>query len=397
MSRTAAGGALPGDEPARVVRRRYHFHIPGVAYAATVIVIVLGAVNGQNNLLFWLFGLGVAGLLMSGVLSGAALMGLELSRDVPCAGTTGEPFEIRYRLRNSNRLIPAFALTIEELPGPDGAASWPARFAPLTSVCPHVRAGGAADSVFIVTPRARGRATFARVRVSTTFPFGLTRKSVTFEQPGEAIIRPRAARIDGAVLPRSIGRGESPRAVRRGRTGDEFYALREYTPGDSIRRISWRASARLARPVVRELAERPGTRVWIAVRFASEGAHAEAVVSAAAGLVNVALARGLEVGVDALGGSSRVAPAASARHAGACLDALALAEPGLSAPTPAPSGDAVLLVTDDPGAIDASNLAGVFTPQALGVDPDPEPPVRTMSVGGLRRGLLERLGLGARA
>jgi len=66
---------------ARVLGRNYHFHSPGLVYAVTTMVLVMGAINGQNNLLFWLFGLGVAGLLISGILSGGSLMRLDIERE----------------------------------------------------------------------------------------------------------------------------------------------------------------------------------------------------------------------------------------------------------------------------------------------------------------------------
>jgi uncharacterized protein (DUF58 family) len=380
----------------RVVGRRYHFHVPGVAYAATVIVIVLGAINGQNNLLFWLFGLGVAGLLLAGVLSGAALMGLELSREVPRVGAVGEPLDIRYTLRNRNRFVPAFALLIEELPAsPVDDPTWPARLPAFAANCPHVPVRGQASSVVTVTPTTRGRCTFARVRVSTTFPFGLTRKSVTFEQPAEVLVRPRPIPVDPEVLRRDAGRGQGGRAVRRGRTGDEFFALREYVPGDSTRRIAWRASARLARPVVRELAERPGRRVWIAPRYAEDSPLSELVVEVAAGLVRAALAAGYEPGVDAVAPDGatqgRIAPAPGLRQVGVCLDALALAGAGTAPPGRLDAGDILVLVTDDPARRDPrADLT--FTPADLGLDMPPPAPHQS-AARAWRDELLARLGL----
>lgn len=388
------GARGPGRFGGRVVGRRYHFHVPGVAYAATVIVIVLGAINGQNNVLFWLFGIGVAGLLLSGLLSGAALMGLELSRDVPRVGAVGEPVEVRYTLRNRNRLVPAFALLIEELPDdPDDDPTWPACLAPFAGACPHVPARGRAACRAVVVPASRGRCTFRRVRVSTTFPFGLTRKSVTFEQPAEVLVRPRVPAVDPEVLRRPAGRGQGGRAVRRGRSGDEFFSLREYIPGDSTRRIAWRASARLARPVVRELAERPGRRIWITPRYAEDSPLAEPVIEAAAGLVQAALAAGYEPGVDAIPADerdrTRVTP--GTRQAGACLDALALAGPGVAPAAGLAAGDILVLVTDDPARTDP-RADFTLTPRDLGLDAPPPVP-RLSAARAWRDELLARLGL----
>src|SRR5262245_57070902 len=111
--------AIAGPEPvagqARVIGRRYHFSVAGGAYIVTTMVMILGAFNGQNNLLFWLFGLAVAGLLISGVLSGSPLIGLRLSRESPGVCSVGQPVRFRYHLSSTNWIFPAFAMVVEEL------------------------------------------------------------------------------------------------------------------------------------------------------------------------------------------------------------------------------------------------------------------------------------------
>src|SRR5207247_862141 len=150
----------------------YHFHAPGLLYAVVTFVLVLGAVNSQNNLLFWLFGLAVAGLIISGILSGASLMGLSVEREPPRRGAVGEDVVIRYRIRNRNRIFPSFALTIEELPHWSGGhrADWADRLErPLAyAVCVPAR------GIVVIETRARatarGPARLDAFRVSTTFP-----------------------------------------------------------------------------------------------------------------------------------------------------------------------------------------------------------------------------------
>jgi hypothetical protein len=56
----AAGVGFPSDTAMRVVSRRYHLHFPGLVYIATTVMLAFGAVQSQNNLLFWAFGIAVA-------------------------------------------------------------------------------------------------------------------------------------------------------------------------------------------------------------------------------------------------------------------------------------------------------------------------------------------------
>ena len=105
---------------------------------------------------------------------------------------------------------------------------------------------------------------YSGFRVWTTFPFGLTRKSVMFHGEAGALVRPR--RIASEPTVRSRGGEVSAYAVHaaRGREG-EFYALREYSEGDAARSIAWRATARLGRPVVREVAVPPERREVVVI------------------------------------------------------------------------------------------------------------------------------------
>ncbi|MCE7973032.1 MAG: DUF58 domain-containing protein [Leptolyngbya sp. PLA1] len=311
--------ALGGIDGARVVSRRYHFHAPGVAYVATTIVLFAGAANAQNNLLFWLFGVCTAALAVSGVISGGMLMRVHVERVVPRVAQVGEPVFVRYRVSNGSRLMPLMGLTIEELaPGP--AEGWSGRLTPLRAFVSHVPAGATREVVAQAEGVARGRCGLGRFRVWTTFPFGLMKKSVTFEHDASLLVRPRVASV---ALPPVLAGGVRGRSSRRqARGGEEFHSLREYTTGDSARRIAWRPSARRDEEVVSERSVATAEALRLRLVADGPGPVAEAVASAAAGLALAALKRGIGVGLE--GGPAR------ASHT-QVLDALALWRPGASA------------------------------------------------------------------
>lgn len=363
------GTNRPGG-PLKVIARRYHLHFPGVVYSITTIILVLGAINGQNNLLFWLFGLAVGGLIASGLLSGAALMGIEVTRELPPTASVGDESVIRYRLRNRNRLLPVYAVTIEELVraplslGPERPTpSWPERIASIIGYGPYVRPRGESVVEAKFTPLERGQATFDCVRVWTTFPFGLAKKSVTFGGAAALTIRPKVVGMDPAIFDRSLGRGD--RSVGWPRKGDdgEYYALRDYVPGDPMRMIAWRPSSRRDTPLVRVNAQAGGSRVWIVLDAAGTSGDStfEHAVSVAAGLCVAGVSRGLRVGLARGDGRLLESARDSARHAGELLDALAVVqgpqesgpealEPGVRRITPTTVGrDGLLFVVAGPG------------------------------------------------
>ncbi|MFZ2873855.1 MAG: DUF58 domain-containing protein [Phycisphaerales bacterium] len=301
-----------GDVGARVVSRRYHFHAPGVAYIATTIVLFAGAANAQNNLLFWLFGLCTAALAASGFISGGMLMRVRVERELPRVAQVGEPVFVRYRVANGSRIMPLMGLTIEELGG-----AGQGRLTPVRAFVAHVPPGQSREVVAQAAGDARGSCELHRFRVWTTFPFGLMKKSVTFEQEAGVLVRPRVAEV---VLPHMLEGRERGRSARQhAREGEEFHSLREYTAGDSARRIAWRPSARRDQEVVSERSVQAAQSFHLRLVAEREGAVAEAVASAAAGLALVALRRGIGVGLE--GAPPR------ATH-GQILDALSLWKPG---------------------------------------------------------------------
>jgi uncharacterized protein (DUF58 family) len=314
------------EQPAR---RRYHFHLPGVLYVGVTLLVALGALNSQNNLLFWTLGLAVGALLASGIISGLSLMGVRLERLPMVGARAGEDAQVRYVVRNANRFIPAFGLHVCEVAPARGggrAAAWTALVAQPHAFVTHLPAKGSATPTAVVRCAARGEARFDQVRVWTTFPFGLTRKSVTFSIPRMELVRPARVPVDPALLDATRGRAPEHDApdARTGH-GDEFFGVREYAPGDALRSVAWRPSARSEQLVVREHAAHRPRRMWIVVRLAP-GARTdadEAALRIAGSIVDEALERDLPVGLAVPGAGVHLPPGSGRRHGDRLLLALA--------------------------------------------------------------------------
>lgn len=319
----------PKPAGAPVIARRYHFSLAGLAYALTTAVLVIGAINGQNNLLFWLFGLAVAGLVVSGVLSGWSLMGIRIEREIVTPRIhAGEPLRLRYRITNRNFIFPAFALTLEEMPD---ARSWLAkRFVAafsgsIATPVAYVGYVGPRQTITIdveAASHARGEVTLNAFRVASTFPIGLTRKSVTFAQTASCIVWPSLCDLADTLTKQGF-EGRSTRRLRPSPSGDEFFALREFQPGDSLRSVAWRASARADKPLVRSMAVRPGRRAWIIIDDSATDESLDRVLSVAASLALQLRLQSSDVGLATASRGALLVPAAGERHTTRLLDALA--------------------------------------------------------------------------
>lgn len=305
------------------VSRKHHLDAPAVLFIGVLFVVGVGAFYSQNNLLYIAFAVAMAALLVSGALGGVMLMGVEARRAPPGPGAVGQPSVIEYSVRNRLRL-PAFALEVTE----DGgrAASWRSRLSRPLAFTAHVRGGSTRTVRAVVTPMRRGEVRLEGVRIASRFPFGMIRKSIRRAQPGVLLARPGVLEppkgvLDDALARRSRSMG-SVRARAKG-VEPEFYALREYTPGDSPRQIAWRASARRGDLVVRESAASARAAVWIVLALVDDdpGDHNEAAISLASGVIHQAAERAMRVGLAVPGVGHARTPRALG-GAGFGLDAL---------------------------------------------------------------------------
>lgn len=327
-------------------RRSYHLHASGVAYLTTTLFLAIGGFNSQNNLLFWAFGVAVAGLIVSGVVSGAPLMKMELSRPRPQPTAVGEQLRVRYHLRNTGRWWPAFAMQIDEQYERRRPVAW---IAGLRTSIGHVGPGETATAVAQTPAHRRGVHELRTVRVSTTFPLGLVRKCLYFDLPQQVIVRPRVMELRSAVRAKIVpGLVHTAQSRNRLGTGDEFFALREYQPGDPMRRIAWKASARGDTLMVRQNAAPAPPRMRVRVDAPPAGLGEDAfenTLSLVASVIVAAgrdrLAPGLEIGWAGIS----LAPSGGAIATDRSLDALASVEREDSGAAGASSTPADLVVT----------------------------------------------------
>ena len=230
------------------MRRRYRIGAPGLLFLALVIVIGIAAGSRAGNLLVWVFSAMVAWILVSGVVSGAMLMGVRVRRLEPGAGSVGRPLVIRYEVANTNWVWPIVDLRISE-----------SRIDPEASTQSHAwlarcGAGEAVHVEGVLWPRRRGRIRLESSVASSQFPFGLMEKSVTTAQPREILVHPQTVPLRPIAFARLVrtGVGQGQRVADGRGGGDDFRGLRPYVPGDPQRHVAWKRSTMLEEPVVIE-------------------------------------------------------------------------------------------------------------------------------------------------
>lgn len=99
----------------------------------------------------------------------------------------------------------------------------------------------------------RGYLNFSGIIIARPDPFGIFRAFVKVSLPNSLLILPKRYPLPSFQLPgfRKYQPGGVSLASKVGES-EEFLSLRDYRPGDSIRRVHWKSWAKAGKPVVKE-------------------------------------------------------------------------------------------------------------------------------------------------
>lgn len=210
--------------PIRLHRRRIYI-MPtmfGVMFAIILLVMLLGALNYNNNPALLLTCVLGATCVASMLQTFRSLDQLELHSIQPGTATAGKPLPLRLHWRAGRREHHAISVKI----GTRCAFFDAAR---NTEV----------DTDIEVETSHRGWMTLPRIQVSTHWPFGWFR-AWSWLAPAQRVLVYPSPETGGPAPHPSAGTAEQ----RRQAHGDEWAGLRDYQDGDPLRHIAWKASAR---------------------------------------------------------------------------------------------------------------------------------------------------------
>ena len=220
-------------------------------YLAIVMAVGVAATNTGNNLLYLVLSMMLAGIVVSGLLSEQSLRGIAVRRELAGPLFAGQPAFGRLLISNRKRRLPSFSLRVRE-GGPAGT------FRAL-SYLPHLTSGAESQIRYDACFERRGPTRLQAVQTTTAFPFGLFVKATQPEAGEEVLVLPRIDPLPVDLL-RALGEGGVSTWPVRG-PGSELHDLRLFRAGDDPRLIHWKQSAKLDRPMVKELELEEGGRV----------------------------------------------------------------------------------------------------------------------------------------
>jgi uncharacterized protein (DUF58 family) len=300
----------------RVLRRK--LTPAGWVVAALLVAAAAFGVNTKEALIYQLFGIALGLLVVAEIASLRFRPSVRIERSLPPYATVDVPFE--YTITVANRgtraledvhvedAVTAAAPTAREFVAFkqredlkrnafDRLIGYP-RWVTLA----RTMSGTRIDAVALPTlapgsehrlriacrPLRRGVVAFDTVRLARAEPMGLAKAQSRHALGGTLLVLPRTYPVAPVSLrgARTLQPGGVAFAERVG-DAEEFMGLRDYRPGDTPRRIHWKAWARTGRPVVKEYQDEFFERqaLILDTHAPSADARFEAAVSVAASLV----------------------------------------------------------------------------------------------------------------
>jgi len=177
------------------------------------------------------------------------LGGLTCERLLPLSATAGESIPLTYALGNASRLPKFYLLVRDTLPRGVAFSEGP----PLVMTLWPGEAGETRG--WLETPN-RGIFSIGPAQVYSTDPLGLQTFTQKMPLVSELVVYPALVPLRASWLRGAAAQGwrGSASALTRG-DGDDFYGVRQYQPGDELRRVHWRTTARTGTLAVTEYAQ----------------------------------------------------------------------------------------------------------------------------------------------
>ncbi|MFF7708490.1 DUF58 domain-containing protein [Pseudomonas sp. NPDC007930] len=229
----------------------------GLGYALTLALILLAAINYQNSMAYVLvFVLGSL-FIVTILHTYRNLSGLQVGSAAPAAVFAGEQARFTLRLESTGKAHQAIAV---------GWGREPLASADLLPA--HVQ--------WLELPwptQQRGWLAAPRVRLSTQFPLGLLCAWSWVRSDQRVLVYPQPLAGDLPLQPASADEHEQVGLQVVGQGTDDFQGLKAYEPGDTWRRLNWKAWSRGGPLLIKAFGEQRGQEValdFLALRGGTE-------------------------------------------------------------------------------------------------------------------------------
>ena len=214
----------------------------GFAFACTLLLMLLAAINYQNSMAYALVFLLSALFVLVIFHTYRNLSGLAVSLSTPAAVFVGEQARFGVRLESAGKRHHAIAAGWAE-----GAAQGVA----------YVEAGHVESLELALPTTRRGWVPAPLIRVRSSFPLGLLVAWSLLDGDQRVLVYPQPLEGEWPLLP-TLATGGQDALHASGNGSDDFQGLKMYQPGDSWRRLHWKAYSRGGALLVKAFGEQQG-------------------------------------------------------------------------------------------------------------------------------------------
>jgi uncharacterized protein (DUF58 family) len=262
--------------------RRLRVTREGKAFVALTLAVGAAAMNTGNNLLYLALSMNLSLVILSGFLSEGALRRVRggVRRASPLFAESPGRLAVRLDGGGKKGASRSLSVTLRSAGGET-----------IHVPFPDLPPGGGSVRIAPFSPPARGWWRFGTATLSTTYPFGLFEKSLELPPVPPLLVYPFPAPPRGREES-DPGRGGERAAAARGARGAAIAGVREHLPGDALREVHWKASARLGRLVVKERERDAPRSATIRVPLGDEEGRFERELSRACGELLACLREG---------------------------------------------------------------------------------------------------------
>jgi uncharacterized protein (DUF58 family) len=215
----------------------------GAGFIFLSLAVGVGAINTGNNLLYLILAMCCSFIVVSGILSEITMKKISLEAKVPAEFYAETPVPMILNVTNGKRKFPSYSLRL----------SFTQEFSHSYQVDRevylfHMPPASSTEKTLLLTTKKRGPLKISRCQLSTCFPFGFFLKTKTLRLDSESLVFPAIHPVDMPPPNEDSMDGE----LIIGRKGEEVFALKEFQPGDALKTVHWKSSAKTGALKVKE-------------------------------------------------------------------------------------------------------------------------------------------------
>ncbi|WP_043307405.1 DUF58 domain-containing protein [Pseudomonas sp. ML96] len=219
----------------------------GAAFTVVLVLMLLAGINYENSLAYGLTFLLAAVFVVAILHTYRNFAGLILKAGASGAVFVGEQARFRVRLESAGREHMAIGL------------GWP----PQALQVADVPADGLRECELSLSATRRGWLRPERMRVESHFPLGILVAWSWVDLDQSVLVYPRPLQGDLPLAADGAADEEDEGRRATGQGADDYQGLRSYQPGDSKRRLHWKAFSRGQGLLVKDFAALAGRDLWL--------------------------------------------------------------------------------------------------------------------------------------